>query len=94
MIHAWLRIALCGCSHRNTTFPLTSDHGLSRTYVVCLDCGTEFDYDWKAMRKGARVRAHKKAAAASAYRLVSVPATRWLVRFLKNRTTWLHSPNA
>jgi hypothetical protein len=23
---------------------------LTGTYVVCLDCGKEFPYDWKAMR--------------------------------------------
>jgi hypothetical protein len=24
----------------------------ARTYVVCLDCGVEFEYDWKGMRRG------------------------------------------
>ena len=50
--------ALFGCWHRNTTFPLTSkrEHRHSEaasqtgTYVVCLDCGKEFAYDWKKMR--------------------------------------------
>ena len=49
---------LFGCSHRRTTFPLTAgrrDAALklpagARTYVVCLDCGKEFTYDWSAMR--------------------------------------------
>jgi hypothetical protein len=53
--------SLFGCSHRTTTFPLTptrnmagrsaasSRHG---AYVVCLDCGREFGYDWRAMRIG------------------------------------------
>lgn len=54
---------LFGCSHKRTTFPLTparkvagysanpsaTRHG---TYVVCLDCGKEFGYDWKEMRIG------------------------------------------
>lgn len=25
----------------------------AKTYVACLDCGKEFDYDWKQMRVGA-----------------------------------------
>jgi hypothetical protein len=49
-----------GCSHRRTTFPLTlvrdarrlfvSGAVYSRTYVVCLDCGKEFPYNWREMR--------------------------------------------
>jgi hypothetical protein len=46
-----------GCAHNRTTFPLTTSRG-SRltggegkgTYVVCLTCGREFDYDWNEMR--------------------------------------------
>ncbi len=48
---------LFGCSHRNYTFPQTMKPGQRRrmtsatnTYVVCLDCGKEFPYDWKQMR--------------------------------------------
>jgi hypothetical protein len=48
-----------GCSHNRTTFPLTpsrksaiADGGRKGTYVVCLDCGKEFDYNWKEMRMG------------------------------------------
>jgi hypothetical protein len=54
--------ALLGCSHQRTTFPLTParKNGISRTYVVCLDCGKEFAYNWAEMRIGepvpARVR--------------------------------------
>jgi hypothetical protein len=53
---------LFGCSHQRTTFPLTparrnGSPALSATqrvgtYVPCLACGTEFPYDWKAMRVG------------------------------------------
>jgi hypothetical protein len=47
-----------GCSHRNYSFPFTTRPGQRRsgaamatgTYVVCLDCGKEFAYDWKEMR--------------------------------------------
>jgi hypothetical protein len=53
---------LFGCSHQRTTFPLTparKSAGISLSgglrngmYVVCLDCGQEFAYDWKTMRVG------------------------------------------
>ena len=49
--------AIFGCSHRRTTFPLTPRRKLGSnagraavTYVVCLDCGKEFGYDWQEMR--------------------------------------------
>ena len=49
------------CGHGKTTFPLTpgrrsagnsSAMTTAATYVVCLDCGKEFAYDWKSMRVG------------------------------------------
>ena len=44
------------CSHRRTTFPLTQARktgaDASETYVVCLDCGKQFVYDWEHMRIG------------------------------------------
>jgi hypothetical protein len=54
---------LFGCSHQRTTFPLTprrkgasySFNGATNRnapYVVCLDCGKEFDYNWTEMRVG------------------------------------------
>jgi hypothetical protein len=47
-----------GCSHRHCSFPITVRDKLRRseaasvtgTYVVCLDCGKEFPYDWNEMR--------------------------------------------
>jgi hypothetical protein len=50
--------ALFGCWHKRMSFPLTSKKGQRRsdaatqtgTYIVCLDCGKEFPYDWKNMR--------------------------------------------
>ena len=52
--------AVMGCSHRRTTFPLTLPRGSAAAqftdasrkgaYVVCLDCGKEFAYNWKEMR--------------------------------------------
>ena len=50
--------AVFGCRHSRYSFPLTI-RGNSRrgtaaartgTYVVCLDCGREFAYDWQQMR--------------------------------------------
>lgn len=54
--------SIFGCSHQRTTFPLTPGRksagfqapGAARngTYVVCLDCGKEFAYNWEQMRVG------------------------------------------
>ena len=49
---------LFGCSHKQLSFPITV-RGVGRrsqaasvtgTYVVCLECGQEFPYDWNEMR--------------------------------------------
>ena len=55
--------ALFGCWHKNMSFPLSARPRLAKdgqrrsqaatqtgTYVVCLDCGREFAYDWKTMQ--------------------------------------------
>ena len=51
--------SLFGCAHHRCTFPITankpgavtSDGKPSKTtYVVCLDCGKEFPYDWQQMK--------------------------------------------
>ncbi len=63
---------LFACSHRRTSFPLTPGRknaapagpNSPRTYVVCLDCGKEFAYDWDEMRLGKPVSAHVPAAEA------------------------------
>lgn len=47
-----------GCWHKHLSFPRSSKPGHRRTsaacktgtYVVCLDCGKEFSYDWQTMR--------------------------------------------
>ena len=50
---------LYGCSHRRTTFPRTlrTTVGMDgqpgtqpETYIVCLECGRHFAYDWGTMR--------------------------------------------
>jgi hypothetical protein len=62
MINALVN-ALFGCSHRKTTFPLTTGRTFDHTYVVCLDCGTEFNYDWKEMQIGKAIRVRRGMAA-------------------------------
>jgi len=60
-----------GCSHKRCCFPMTTRGAkrrfsaayLTGTYVVCLDCGKEFPYDWKAM-KIVRDRAAQPATSA------------------------------
>ena len=44
--------AVFGCRHR-LSLPITAFAGKPRrrrTYVVCLECGSEFDYDWQQMK--------------------------------------------
>ena len=66
--------SLFGCSHRNTTFPLTPQRKSTGfqaptaarmgTYVTCLDCGKELDYNWEEMRIGKPVAERGPAAEA------------------------------
>ena len=50
--------ALFGCGHMHYSFPITMRAASRRTsattpigtYVVCLDCGKEFQYDWHEMK--------------------------------------------
>jgi hypothetical protein len=50
--------AFFGCWHARCSFPITVRPGqrrsgaaaLTGTYVVCLDCGKEFAYDWERMK--------------------------------------------
>jgi hypothetical protein len=55
MIAGFLDI-LFGCWHPRYSFPITAKDRRSRaahttgTYVVCLDCGKEFAYDWSRMK--------------------------------------------
>jgi hypothetical protein len=59
---------LFGCWHTNYSFPITAKKGqqkqaaqLTGTYVVCLECGKEFPYDWKSMRVLSSASARKHA---------------------------------
>jgi hypothetical protein len=61
MLHSMMN-AIFRCGHQRTTFPITPRRGYAGsspvtvprngTYVVCLDCGKQFAYDWKSMRIG------------------------------------------
>jgi hypothetical protein len=44
--------SIFGCVHAHMTFPrtVTRPGQVPNTYVVCLDCGREFPYDWKQMK--------------------------------------------
>jgi RNA polymerase subunit RPABC4/transcription elongation factor Spt4 len=50
--------AFFGCRHPRYSFPVTVRHAkrraqaamLTGTYVVCLECGKEFAYDWQEMK--------------------------------------------
>lgn len=66
---------LFGCWHRNYSFPITAKGGArprpeaaqqTGTYVVCLDCGKEFPYDWKEMKVLAVQKAAKRGGALEA----------------------------
>jgi hypothetical protein len=55
--------ALFGCWHTNRSFPITMKAARHRyvaasvtgMYVVCLDCGREFPYDWTSMKVVSRL---------------------------------------
>ena len=64
--------ALFGCSHKKLSFPITVRGARRRstqaasvtgTYVVCLDCGHEFPYDWNQMKVVSRIPEHLSPAA-------------------------------
>lgn len=68
---ATLLDVLFGCCHRRYSFPITVKSSRRRseaasvtgTYVVCLDCGKEFPYDWREMRVVSRAHQHTAEAA-------------------------------
>ena len=58
-----------GCHHDNYSFPMSNKAtrqrsaagGETGTYVVCLDCGQEFAYDWSKMKVISRLPAQRVA---------------------------------
>jgi hypothetical protein len=57
--------SLFGCRHTHCTFPMTatSPGQPSTTYVVCLECGKEFSYDWQQMKVGPTTKRVRPAVA-------------------------------
>jgi hypothetical protein len=68
--------AFFGCSHKRCSFPITvrgkqrrsEAASVTGTYVVCLDCGHEFPYDWNQMKM-----VDAKAGASSAAPVLTGP---------------------
>jgi hypothetical protein len=65
--------ALFGCAHKRYSFPITARRGqrspaasVTGTYVVCLDCGREFPYDWSEMKVVSASRGTRSGAIAKA----------------------------
>ncbi|HEX4664694.1 MAG TPA: hypothetical protein VH196_09880 [Terriglobales bacterium] len=63
MLQKFLQVLSLSCRHRHTSKPFaaasTSSYsrnsdwepiGQGGHYVVCLDCGQKFDYDWSTMQ--------------------------------------------
>jgi len=63
MVNKLLQFLAIRCSHKKLSKPFAASVGARRTssgwdapsptakhYVVCLDCGKKFDYDWAKMR--------------------------------------------
>ena len=57
---------LFGCRHKNLSHVFTIQ---GRTYQVCCDCGSEFDYSWERMRRS------RSPSAQRAYAQLSLGAT-------------------
>ena len=62
---------LFGCKHPRYSFPVTVRRAkrrpqaaaLTGTYVVCLDCGKEFAYDWQQMKVITSPERHRERVA-------------------------------
>ena len=62
---------LFGCKHPRYSFPVTVRRAkrrpqaaaLTGTYVVCLDCGKEFAYDWQQMKVITSPASHREQVA-------------------------------
>ena len=63
MVNKLLQILSIRCSHKKLSQPFAASAGVRRTssgwdapspaarhYVVCLECGRKFEYDWSKMR--------------------------------------------
>jgi DNA-directed RNA polymerase subunit RPC12/RpoP len=95
------------CSHRRLTRPMTpvtktgKPHG--QAYVVCLDCGKQFEYDVQTMHMGRAIdRSHESAVVPDGRPqkskvklalLAAVPAGVLLGAVLKSRKKEPHPPD-
>lgn len=72
---------LFGCHHKRTSFPITLPErarkvsvpyatSAHRTYITCLDCGTELPYSWDDMK----VISHKHSVSTAEVRQTSTAA--------------------
>jgi len=62
MLEKFLQVLSLSCRHRHTSKPFAAASvsagrnadwepiGQGGHYVVCLDCGQKFDYDWRTMQ--------------------------------------------
>lgn len=66
---------LFGCRHTNCSFPISTravkQHPaagrVTGNYVVCLECGKEFPYDWKQMKVLTSAASRKTAIGARSF---------------------------
>jgi hypothetical protein len=79
---------LFGCHHRRKSFPITpkaEELTTTPTYVTCLDCGAEFEYDWGAMRLGRARLSHLKSPGTFSDQASVPAAARSLARAVESR---------
>lgn len=53
---SWSKLKLLGCQHERLSFPIITSQdrhrgGAVMPHVTCLDCGSEFRYDWDRMHR-------------------------------------------
>jgi hypothetical protein len=79
-----------GCRHRRTSFPVSPatkpGEPQGDMYIVCLNCGKHFHYDWEHMRVGAPIenQATSKSTGPNSRR-----AIRYLVAAITLPVVWL-----
>jgi hypothetical protein len=75
VINDIVNLLLFRCTHKHLTRPMSPrtkpGSPLGPVHVVCLDCGSEFEYDWVKMRMG------KPITNAAPVRVRTNPAEAW-----------------
>ena len=81
---------LFGCRHRHTSFPVSppAKPGAPQgdIYIVCLDCGKRFHYDWEHMRVGAPIENRSPSKSPSPHARTAI---RYFVAALSLPVVWL-----